>query len=260
MSYAFLAILFVYLFATSFYLLRLVFGSPKLAAIGLRVTLVGALLQMAVLGIHFVLATRPFVPTYLDYFQISALLLAIVFVALCFARRFYGSGPFFITLITVFCILSLTLKSPYSLLAAQRGAGYLSLHLVAIFLSLSVFSLALVTAIMFLMSEWQIKNKKFAGIVEGFPPLAVLDGVHYRALFIGFILFTLAILTGAGYAKMTTGHYVSGDSKQVLSLVNWIFFAILLNFRVKNGWQGHKGIVLSLIGFVGLVLLFFVGL
>jgi len=179
---------------------------------------------------------------------------------LCFTKRFYGSGPFFIALIDIFCILSLTLENPYSLAATVRGSGYLSLHLVCIFLSLTVFSLALITAIMFLLTEWQIKSKKFAGIVAKFPPLAVLDDIHYKALYVGFVLFTLAIITGAGYSKVTLGQYISNDPKQILSLTSWLFFAILLNFRIKRGWQGHKGILLSFIGFTSMILLFIVGL
>lgn len=260
MHYAFISILIIYLVATLFYLMRLILGKPKLSALALRVTVVGAIAQLIVLVTHFIISPQSFNFTYLEYFQISSLLLAGTFIGLCFSKKFYGSGPFFITLIDVFCILSLSLENPYGIAASVRGSGYLSLHLVSIFLSLSVFSLALITAIMFLMSEWQIKHKRFEGIVAKFPSLAVLDNVHYKSLLAGFVLFTFAIITGAGYSKVVQGHYVSNDPKQILSFLCWFFFAVLLNFRVKNGWQGHKGILLSFIGFTSMILLFFVGL
>lgn len=260
MHYAFISILIVYLVATLFYLLRLIIGDPKLSAIALRITMVGAALQLGVLITHFVLGDQAIHLSYLEYFQFSALLLALVFIGLCFGKKFYGSGPFFIALIDIFCILSLTMDNPYLVGASARGSGYLSLHLSCIFLSLSVFSLALITAVMFLLSERQIRNKKFAGIVAKFPSLATLDDIHYKALYVGFILFTLAIITGAGYSKVMTGQYISNDPKQILSFLSWCFFAIFLNFRVKQGWQGHKGILLSFVGFASMILLFIVGL
>jgi len=256
---AFILVLACYLIATVLYLLRLITNYEKLSAIALRVTMAAAVVHLIVLARHFLLMSYPFAPTFLEYFQVSALLLAVVFIGLCFFKKFYGSGPFFITLIDLFCIFSLTQVS-YSLgLPAVKGYGYLFIHLSSIFLSMTVFSLSLVTAIMFLLSEWQIKNKSFHGIVRRFPSLAVLDDVHYKSLYAGFILFSVAILTGAGFSKIHTGHYVNNDIKQIMSIMSWFFFAMILNFRVRQGWQGHKGIVLSVSGFIGMVLLFIVG-
>jgi ABC-type uncharacterized transport system permease subunit len=260
MFYAFITVLSLYLFATLFYLLRLIFGKPVFSALALRVTMVGALAQLGVLVFHFIQMPKPWMLTYLEYLQLSALVLAVLFIVLCFTKRFYGSGPFFIAFIDLFCIYSLTLENPFLENLPRAGSGYLSIHLICIFLSLSVFSIGLVVALMFLLSERQLKHKQFDGIVSRFPSLAVLDSIHYKSLYVGFVLFTFAIITGAGYSKMMTGHYLANDSKQFVSIACWIFFAVLLNFRVRQGWQGHKGVLLSLVGFVGMVFLFILGL
>lgn len=260
MQTAFVSVLIFYLIATVFYVLRLIVGRPLFSAIGFRVVLVGALFQLAVLVTHWYGTRETFFATYLDAFQISAFLLAVVFVGLCFAKKFYGSGPFFITLIDVFCILSLTLQNPYSITSTLPGFGFLYFHLASIFLSLSVFSLGLVVAVMYLIAEHQLKSKKFIGLAAKFPSLAVLEEIHHKALSFGFILFTLAIITGAGYSKIRTNHYLDDDPKQILSVLGWLFFAVVLNFRVRQGWLGHKGVILSLIGFAGIFFLFFIGI
>lgn len=256
----FFSILIFYLIATVFYLLRLIVGKPIFSVIGLRLTLFTALLQAATLLAHVIVYQRPFFTSYLDYFQTSALVLALLFVFLCFTKKFYASGPLFITLIDVLCIFSLTYPNPYILATPVRGQGYLIFHISTIFLSLSVFAIGLVSAILFLLAERSLKKKRFDGWVANLPPLESLDEVHYKALYVGFILFTFAIITGAGFSKVTTGHYIAENLKQILSILLWFFFAVLLNFRVQKGWQGHKGILLSLIGFAGMGLLFFVGL
>lgn len=257
---AFSAVLVLYLVATLFYLLRLILGRAIFSVLGLRVTIVAAVLQGIVLVLHGLHSDRPFFSSYLDYYQTSSLVLALFFIVLCFTKRFYAAGPLFIALIDVFCILSLAYGHPDILTVPERGQGYLIFHLSSIFLSLSVFAIGLISAILFLIAERQIKVKEFRGWVAKLPPLASLEDVHDKALYVGFLLFTFAILTGAGFSKVTTGHYLAENFKQMLSFALWIFFAVLLNFRVRQGWQGHKGIILSLTGFLGLVLLFFVGL
>lgn len=260
MHIAFFSVLVLYLIATLFYLLRLITAKTTLSAIGLRMVLLAMLMQAIVLFIHYVMSPHPLRFTYLEYFQLSALFLAIVFSLLCFTKKYYGSGPFFIILIDVFCIFSLTLENRYSVASSMPGYGYLLIHLICIFLSLSVFSLGLVTAIMFLLSERQIKLKRFEGIVAKFPSLAILDETHYRALYAGFVLFTFVIITGAGYSKIKTGHYLGSDLKQIVSILSWLFFAVILNFRVRQGWLGHKGILLSFVGLISMMFLFIVGL
>lgn len=256
---AFFSVLTLYLIATLFYLLRLILGRVIFSVIGLRVTMLAALVQAITIAVHVFVLKRPFFTSYFDYFQTSAWLLAVLFVILCFTRNFYAAGPLFITLIDVFCILSVTFPNPYILAAPMRGQGFLIFHLCSIFLSLSVFAIGLVSAILFLLVENRLKAKKFEGWSAKLPPLKDLDDVHYRALYAGFLLFTAAIISGAGYSKMNTGHYVADDLKQILSIALWLFFAVLLNLRVQRGWQGHKGVVLSLAGFAGMALLFFVG-
>jgi ABC-type uncharacterized transport system permease subunit len=260
MQTAFLSVLIFYLIATVFYVLRLIVGKPLFSAIGFRVVLVGVVFQLTVLMTHWYGTREALFATYLDAFQISAFLLAVVFIGLCFAKKFYGSGPFFVTLIDVFCILSLTLQNPYSITSTLPGFGFLYFHLASIFLSLSVFSLGLVVAIMYLIAEHQLKSKKFVGLAARFPSLATLEEIHHKALYFGFILFSSAIITGAGYSKIRTHHYMDDDPKQILSVLSWLFFAVILNFRVRRGWLGHKAIILSLVGFVGLFFLFFIGI
>lgn len=257
---AFVALEILYLVATLFYLLRVLTLKRVLAAVGLRITMVTAVLQAAVLMAHFITQPGQAFSSYLDYFQLTALALALVFVALCLLRDFHAAGPVFLPLIVAFNILSLTHDNPYSFITTRPGYGWLSYHLASIFLSLAAFSLGLVSAVTFLLLERQIKLKRIVGWTAKLPPLAVIDGIHYKSLYAGFIFFSLTIITGAGFAKATTGHYLSGDFKQVLSILIWVFFALLLNLRVSQGLQGHKGVLASLFGFAGMVLLFFVGL
>ncbi|OVE80526.1 hypothetical protein BVY03_06095 [bacterium K02(2017)] len=256
----FFIILIIYCVATLFYILRSTTGTHRFSALGLRTTIIAALIQLSVLISHIILKPKGLSIEYLESFQFSALIIACIFIFLCFQKRFFRSGLYFLPLIVLFCGLSLWLKTPENLLSKTQLSSYLFVHLIFIFMSLSIFSLAFVLAILFLISERRIKNKQVVELGSLFPSLQTLDKLHYQTLYVGFILFTLVIMTGAGYSKVTTGNYLSGDSKQILSMISWFIFAALLNLRVQKGWQGHRGIILSLAGFVSMIVLFVVGL
>lgn len=257
---AFSLILIVYLLAMLFYLLRLVIGEKLLGAIALRMTILGSLIQTATLAVHFLSARETWFVSWLEYFQIAALLLAIIFIALCFSRKFYAAGPLFITPIVVFCLLSLIYENPYTIDRPGPGHGYLLFHVTTTFMSLALFLVSLISAVLFLISEHQLKTKRFTGWLAKLPPLGVIEEIHDKALMVGFTIFTFSIITGAGFAKVTTGHYVSANPKQILSVLCWIFFAVYLNLRDRLGLMGHRGMLLSLAGYFGVLVLFFVGL
>lgn len=249
----------LYLLATLFYLLRHILSSTRLGALGLRSVLLASVVQI-ILFIGRFASGLPLFETLSDYFQLSAVVLAMSYVVLCFTKRFYSAGLLFLAPINLLLILSFIPNEGLSISQAAPGHGYLFLHLVSIFLSLPIFCVAFVSAVMFLMLEQKIKSKHLSGLVSRFPSLAVLEEIHYRSIYVAFLLFTFVIFSGAGYAKMMTGHYITGDLKQILSVLSWVLLAVFLNFRVSQGWQGHKGIILSFAGFASVLLLFIVGL
>ena len=256
---AFFAILVLYLVATLFYLLRLVIGQRALGAIALRIMMLAAFVQTAVLAVHFLSTREPWFSSWLEYFQIAAVAIAWSFITLCFTRKLYAGGPLFSALVVVLCLLSLTYDNPYRIGIAERGNGYLYIHLTAMFLSLSVLSVGFLASILFLLAERQIKTKRFEGWLAKLPPLEVIQTVHDRALTAGFLFYTLSVLAGAGFAKVSSGHYLSGGTKQWLGVGSWLFFATFINLRNRIGLIGHKGMAAALASYAVLFFVFWVG-
>jgi ABC-type transport system involved in cytochrome c biogenesis permease subunit len=249
----------IYITSALFFLLRFVFNNNKLSALGLRTALFGFLVQSTGLGLRYFSEAWPWLATYLDYYQLAAWTLALGFLLLGFTKKFFATGALFVPLIVLFSGLSLLYSAPIGGFMG-KGHGYLIFHLTTIFLSLALFSICFVTALLYLISDKQIRSKKISSWSLRLPSLATTEAIHSRSLVMGYILLTLSIITGAGYAKMLTGNYLSNDPKQWTALGLWLFFAVLINFRSQKGWQGHRGILLSLIGLVGLFFLMGMGL
>ncbi|WP_066193141.1 MULTISPECIES: c-type cytochrome biogenesis protein CcsB [Gracilibacillus] len=78
----------------------------------------------------------------------------------------------------------------------------------------------------------------------------LLDEVCYRAVAIGFPVFTLGGLIFASiWAHEAWQRYWGWDPKEVWALITWFFYAIFLHLRLSRGWHGERSAWLAVIGF-----------
>lgn len=78
----------------------------------------------------------------------------------------------------------------------------------------------------------------------------VLDEMSYRAVIIGFPLFSLGGLIFAMiWAHLAWGRFWGWDPKEVWALITWLFYAALLHLRTSQGWEGKRTAWMSIIGF-----------
>jgi ABC-type transport system involved in cytochrome c biogenesis permease subunit len=86
----------------------------------------------------------------------------------------------------------------------------------------------------------------------------VLDEINYRAVTLGYPLYTLgALFAGAIWAEQAWGAFWSWDPKEVGALIIWLFYSAFLHARYQRGWSGTRTAVLSLTGFAMMMLSFF---
>jgi len=78
-----------------------------------------------------------------------------------------------------------------------------------------------------------------------------IDEISYRAIAIGYPIFTLgALIFAMIWAAEAWGRFWGWDPKEVWALITWLFYAAYLHLRLSRGWQGKKSAWLSVIGFM----------
>ncbi|MBD2861350.1 cytochrome c biogenesis protein CcsA [Paenibacillus oceani] len=78
-----------------------------------------------------------------------------------------------------------------------------------------------------------------------------LDEISYRAIAIGFPIFTLgALIFAMIWAHEAWGRFWGWDPKEVWALITWLFYTAYLHFRLSRGWQGRKSAWMAVVGFV----------
>jgi ABC-type transport system involved in cytochrome c biogenesis permease subunit len=84
---------------------------------------------------------------------------------------------------------------------------------------------------------------------------AILD----ESVYLGWILFTWAMIAGSIWAYLAWGSYWTWNSKGIWSYLLWFYYAGVIHVRTRPAWQGRRLDLLALAGFAA-VLFTYLGL
>ena len=122
---------------------------------------------------------------------------------------------------------------------------WLWLHVSVTLLGEAFFAVAFIASLLFLAADTEEKKDR-------------LDALSYRAVAVGFPLFTLGgLVFGMVWAYRAWGRYWGWDPKEVWSLITWIVFALYLHTRIVMGWKGKRSAVIAIIGFLAALFTYF---
>ncbi|CAM5213839.1 C-type cytochrome biogenesis protein CcsB OS=Lysinibacillus sphaericus OX=1421 GN=LS41612_16135 PE=4 SV=1 [Lysinibacillus sphaericus] len=78
----------------------------------------------------------------------------------------------------------------------------------------------------------------------------LMDEVSYRAIIIGYPLFSLGGLVFAMiWAQIAWGRYWGWGPKEVWALITFLFYAALMHLRISKNWEGERTAWMAIIGF-----------
>ena len=132
------------------------------------------------------------------------------------------------------------------------------IHISLATLGVGVFALASALSAIYLVEERALKRKKFSAVAftQKGAPLEPLDRLAHRLIWVGFPIFTVALVLGAIWVSRLGENLARIEYP--LALVTWIAYATLLVMRVAYGWRGRRAAWLTLAGFAAALLVLLV--
>ena len=191
--------------------------------------------------------------------SLSFFSLMIIVAFLIFERRYKVTtlGSFVTPVALVMLSVSSALHGEVRQLPPILQSHWFWIHALLAFFSYAAFTIAFGVAVIYLIQRHFLKTKHFGALFQKLPPLETLDEISYRCFAIGFPLLTVAIISGAIWSEKAMGSYWVWDPKQTWSLITWFIYAALLHGRLTIGWRGKRAAILSIIGFIVLMITFF---
>ncbi len=148
-----------------------------------------------------------------------------------------------------------TIQFPSSRLLPSDAPWGLQLHVVISLLAYSLLALASFQAILLAIQDHHLHNRHPGGFIRSLPALQTMEALLFEMIGLGFILLTLALLSGFMFLQDMFAQRLA--HKTILSILAWLVFGTLLWGRFRFGWRGQKALIWTLVGFVVLMLAYF---
>jgi ABC-type uncharacterized transport system permease subunit len=157
----------------------------------------------------------------------------------------------------VLALAALSVPLP-ALFPGRIGAAYAAsfefrLHLVLAMLAYSLFTIALLHALLMAGVERRLHRKQ-GGQAGALPPLLTLERLLFQLVGAAFVLLTVTLATGFAFSESLFGRAMRFDHKTVFGVLSWLTFGLLLAGRWLHGWRGRTALRWTLTGFVLLFL------
>lgn len=129
------------------------------------------------------------------------------------------------------------------------------LHILLSIFSFSLLTIAAIQSVLLAIQTRHLRNRHPGGFIRALPPLETMEQLLFRMIAVGYLLLSMALLTGATFIEdIFAQHLVH---KTVLAFIAWVVFAVLLWGRWRFGWRGRIAIRWTISGYVVLMLAYF---
>ncbi|MBZ4658208.1 cytochrome c-type biogenesis protein CcsB [Desulfacinum infernum DSM 9756] len=199
---------------------------------------------------HLAVTTSPEALSFFAWFLVLAYLI------LSQRLRLRILGSFVSPLAAVFMFGSTLLPTRFIPSGSLFKSTWVVVHVAALFAANALFAVAFAAAIMYLLQERAIKQKRLGHLYARLPSLERLDRINHICLLIGFPLMTVGLLAGFLYASTVWKSPWNWDPKEIFALLTWLIYAVLLHERLAVGWRGRRAAWLAIFGFSAVLVTF----
>ncbi|HEU0219579.1 MAG TPA: cytochrome c biogenesis protein CcsA [Gallionella sp.] len=171
------------------------------------------------------------------------------------ARFFYPIGglqALVLPLAAVAVLLPELFPSAHQL--ENTGLFAFKAHLTAAMLAYSLFTIAMLHAVLISQVEKRLHHATLPRILQSLPPLLTMETLLFRMIGIGFALLTLTLVSGVVFSEEIFGKAWQFNHKVLFGFVSWGVFAVLLWGHYFYGWRGRTAVRWTVSGFVFLLL------
>ncbi len=207
---------------------------------------------------YFALLDRAYVSGSVPYQDLAgsmslfAWLLAITYLGLETIHRQRTVGAFVIPFILVLMVATTLTPSSFAGTPTAHGPLF-ALHVTLNILAYAAFALAFVFSLIYYLQNRLLRTRHLGQAFWKFPPLELLDRMSWSSVLIGVVALCVGSSFGLVWSHRLRGSYVTGDSKEIISVLVLAAYLIYLWLGRTAAWRGVRASILCILNF-GLVI------
>jgi cytochrome c-type biogenesis protein CcsB len=244
-----------YLLSLASFIGSFILKNDKWSRAGIWLSVAAVIVNGASLVARWISSGYPPLTGIYETLSLFSFFMGIVFLLLLAGRRFKKEmlGIGIMPVIMIAMLVAFINYGGAGALPVSLRSFWLFIHVPIAIFSYAMFAIAAIGGVLYILKERAGENSKLSGL----PGTDLLDNLSYRSIVGGFILLTMAIVTGAVWAESAWGSYWSWDPKETWSLITWFVYAIYLHARLVGGWKGKKSAVIAIVGFIAVIFTYF---
>ena len=242
---------YLYLLASVMLFVWLATKLKHIDRIAVVMALVGFVLQTYSLVVRSIIAGHLPTTGMYEYLALMSWAVVLIYLFFQFTFRYTFIGAIALPIAFVLIVLaSLFPKDIQTQLIPALQSWWLTIHVVLAALGEGAFAVGFAAALLYLLKGRRPEGK--------LPSQERLDQISYRAIGLGYPLFTIgALVAGAIWAEQAWGVWWSWDPKEVAALIVWLVASAYLHARLVRGWKGKGAAILAMAIFLLAVLTLF---
>lgn len=171
-----------------------------------------------------------------------------------YARYRVQAASFFVyPLVLLLLTISAVVGESFAQLDPGLRSTVFTLHILLTTLGVAGLMIALAFTLVAWMQDRSLKQKTRGRLWEWIPSLNVCKVVSYRALAIGFSIYTLGLLAGVLWSYRTNAGFMDFRVKQIGAVIAWVLFAVLLQSYISGVQRAQRTILLSAAAFIAII-------
>ena len=251
------AALLCYLGGMFFYFAFFAYRSEELRWLAIALVVPGALLHLGAIvtrGIadgHYPLANMYEYSSMLALVAVTAYLL----MTIRWPVASQGGGVALFVVVALMGIGYGLYQSPEPLVPALQSY-WLKIHVTSMMASSGILVSSFVFAALYLIKDRSTSVKSWlngSAMAAGLPSLETLDRLTFRAILLGFPIWTFGTMAGAIWGEHAWGRWWGWDPKETWAAITWIIYAIYLHAHTLRGWKGRRTALIATAGFVSIL-------
>lgn len=235
----------------------LVFRAPRLQHAAVFLMALGFVAHTVWIGVICTMTGHPPLTNLPETSSFIAWTILAVTLALWFRYRVSAAAFFVYPLVFLLLGISAVIQERFEPLAPELRSNVFIAHLLFTTLGVAALLIAVGFTALYQMQERAIREKRRGALWDWIPSLRLCDQVSYRALSIGFAVYTIGILAGILWSYRTSTTTLTPGVKEIAAFVAWVMFAALLQSYIAGSYRTRRTLVIAAVAFASIVVSMF---
>ena len=192
-----------------------------------------------------------------EYSSMLALVAVLVFLLMTvrYPVATLAGGPALFVVVALMGVGFALYQSPEPLVPALQSY-WLKIHVTSMMVASGVLVSSFVFAALYLVKDRSLNARSWlheSAASLRLPSLQTLDQLTFRAVLLGFPIWTFGTMAGAIWGEHAWGRWWGWDPKETWAAITWMVYAIYLHAHSLQAWRGRRTALIATAGFVSIL-------